>query len=38
MRISKDKEGSRKKEDKSHQGKRNLHKKEGNFMKNISFG
>ena len=38
MRISKDKEGSRKKEDKSHQGERNLHKKEDNFMKNISFG
>ena len=38
MRISKDKKGSRKKEDKSHQGERNLHQKEENFMKNISFG
>ena len=38
MRISKDKEGSRKKEDKSRQGERNLHKKEDNFIKNISFG
>ena len=38
MRISKDKKGSRKKEDKSHKGERNLHKKKDNFMKNISFG
>ena len=38
MQISKDKKGSRKKEDKSQQGERNLHKKEDNFMKNISFG
>ena len=38
MWISKDKKDSRKKEDKSHQGERNLHKKEDNLMKNISFG
>ena len=38
MWISRDKKGSRKKEDKSYQGERSLHKKEDNLMKNISFG